>query len=160
MEHYRNDEDRQKRLDATQRWREKNRDKIREQSRRYWSVRKDQMSEKNRRKYERHGERLREKTKAYYRANREKCLQLKNRARIEAIGRLGGKCARCGYREDVRALQIDHINNDGFKDRRGAYALFRSIVVNGSQGLYQVLCANCNWIKHLEFKKASRGKAS
>ena len=32
--------------------------------------------------------------------------------RLKVIDSLGGRCSRCGF-NDVRALQIDHVNNDG-----------------------------------------------
>lgn len=62
---------------------------------------------------------------------------------------LGAKCKRCGF-NDKRALQIDHINGGGTKERLqhgGSYN--RKVlekIMNGSDE-YQILCANCNWIK-------------
>jgi hypothetical protein len=61
------------------------------------------------------------------------------------------KCAHCGY-DDPRALVIDHINNDGGKERKSfktdsnIYQTFR----NEDRDDLQVLCFNCNWIKHVE----------
>lgn len=57
-------------------------------------------------------------------------------------------CATCGF-DDFRALQIDHINGDGAKQKRelrgiNLYTWLRQ--QNYPKG-YQVLCANCNWIK-------------
>lgn len=49
---------------------------------------------------------------------------------------------------DRRCLQIDHINGGGRKDRNsgaGRYGLYKRIL-EGSRD-YQILCANCNWIK-------------
>ena len=56
---------------------------------------------------------------------------------------LGRKCVRCGF-DDIRALQIDHINNDGYKENR--VKMYHKILRGDTEG-YQVLCANCNWIK-------------
>ena len=65
---------------------------------------------------------------------------------------LGYRCAHCGYSEDSRALQFDHIKGDGALDRKlhGAgsamtkhYYKNPEIVMNK----FQILCANCNWIK-------------
>ena len=62
------------------------------------------------------------------------------------------KCAKCGF-DDVRALEIDHINNDGNKDRkkygRKAYCFYIDLAKKLPEG-YQVLCKNCNWIKYIE----------
>jgi len=66
------------------------------------------------------------------------------------------KCVRCGF-SDERALQIDHINNDGYKDakKNGKGAswwylknVYKSLLKGEKK--YQVLCANCNWIKRTE----------
>jgi hypothetical protein len=70
--------------------------------------------------------------------------------RAEAIRALGGKCARCGVK-DYRVLQIDHIDGGGRAEQakitnRGIYRKIRDGHTDG----YQVLCANCNWIKKYE----------
>ena len=67
---------------------------------------------------------------------------------------LGNRCARCGY-DDPRAFQIDHVHGDGAIERRRAHvrkrnaAYFRRVLrsVKAGEGRYQLLCANCNWIK-------------
>lgn len=77
----------------------------------------------------------------------------------EIFNLLGNKCARCGF-NDKRALQIDHINGGGCKERE---QLFGSKYTSGSiyykrildkikdgSKEYQLLCANCNWIKRHE----------
>ena len=71
---------------------------------------------------------------------------------------LGAECVQCGY-DDKRALQFDHINNNGAKERKKykGYAVYRRIVkVKGKS--YQVLCCNCNWIKRVEDIKKNRAK--
>lgn len=70
--------------------------------------------------------------------------------RNEIYDLLGKKCVRCGF-DDERALQVDHLNNDGY--------LLRKTITNTLSFLkhikktpqkYQILCANCNWIKRVE----------
>lgn len=78
-----------------------------------------------------------------------------------AIDTLGGKCVRCGF-SDSRALQIDHINGGGSKERKevGYSGQFNLNVVRShlkDEGKYQLLCANCNWIKRYENNEA-KGK--
>ena len=59
------------------------------------------------------------KRKVHYYANRERILARSNKTsteqrrllRLQAFQALGGRCARCGF-DDVRALQIDHVNGD------------------------------------------------
>lgn len=71
---------------------------------------------------------------------------------------LGNKCIRCDF-SDPRALQIDHINGGGQKERKRfpSHKMFYMYVLRqlkaGSKD-YQLLCANCNWIKRYENKEA------
>ena len=73
--------------------------------------------------------------------------------RKNALQAYGGKCVRCNF-NDWRALQIDHINGGGAKERRdskiGAYKFYKQITENVDLDKYQILCANCNWIKKHE----------
>jgi len=50
-------------------------------------------------------------------------------------------------------LQIDHINGVTANDGRGASNLVGYLRRNNYPGGYQVLCGNCNWLKHFEDKK-------
>lgn len=83
---------------------------------------------------------------------------------MKAIEVLGGKCARCGF-DDIRALQIDHVNGGGRKDHRerGQLTIYRGIIKAHAHGEnitdFQVLCANCNWIKRWENKETAKRKA-
>jgi hypothetical protein len=83
-------------------------------------------------------------------ALRKKFLEI----RLRAQRALGNKCVRCGYK-DERALQIDHVNGGGKKERtkyRGAsyyYHVLKEIAA-GRGKKYQILCANCNVIKRRE----------
>lgn len=73
------------------------------------------------------------------------------------IDLLGGKCVKCGF-TDCRALQIDHINGNSKDDprnvRRGGTIYYTEVlkflITNPFQTFYQLLCANCNWIKRAE----------
>lgn len=76
------------------------------------------------------------------------------RLRKSALEILGGKCVRCGF-SDERALQIDHINGGGVKEIRehlfkGNYHKYVIESVLSKKVKYQLLCANCNWIKRSE----------
>ena len=72
------------------------------------------------------------------------------RKRQEAIELLGGACVRCGI-DDPRVLQIDHVNGGGWKHhaRRGSMGVVRDVITKNGKG-FQLLCANCNWIKRYE----------
>jgi hypothetical protein len=74
--------------------------------------------------------------------------------RASVVEALGGVCDRCGF-SDKRALQIDHINAGGSKERkeRKYKGSFHSHVLKSflnKEKKYQLLCANCNWIKRFE----------
>lgn len=78
--------------------------------------------------------------------------------KILAYAVLGNKCTRCDW-TDIRALQIDHINGDGYKYRQRSPTTGKKLcpglgniytqIIEGSSD-YQILCANCNWIKRVE----------
>jgi len=68
--------------------------------------------------------------------------------RAKVLEFLGGQCVVCGF-SDTRALQIDHINGGGNKERRESPSCFSywKKIMSTPSGKYQLLCANCNWIK-------------
>lgn len=74
------------------------------------------------------------------------------RTRLAIFALLGNKCIRCNF-SDTRALQIDHINGGGAKERKSITGNYHKYVlqkiINGDTS-YQLLCANCNWIKKYE----------
>ena len=78
------------------------------------------------------------------------------RLKQQVLDILGGQCARCGF-DDPRALQIDHINGGGTKEihKIGSPRISRRIRAGHTDG-YQLLCANCNWIKRHENHETKR----
>lgn len=105
----------------------------------------------------------------YYAKNRTKIRKyVRDRARVRAsldrrkavregyslyiFSVLGDRCVMCGF-SDKRALQMDHINgrNGGPKsgnvDKR--YKFVRENEEEAKR-VYQILCANCNFIKRVE----------
>ena len=98
----------------------------------------------------------RKKWKAEHRdEHRESQRENRKRVRLDILNILGdGRCCKCGF-TDWRALQIDHKDGGGYSDGRTKQNLhwLRSwIMANLEQAKqeYQVLCANCNWIKRHE----------
>jgi hypothetical protein len=80
-----------------------------------------------------------------------RCRQTTERAKLATFAHLGGVCCRCGF-ADPRALQIDHVAGDGQGDRRlkrSRIAWYRAVREDAA-GRFQLLCANCNWIKRWE----------
>ena len=103
---------------------------------------------------------LKTKRRSYVKLNREsinkrrRSLVLEYRKQI--IERLGGYvCQRCKYNQDKRAIELDHVNNDGYKERKnrtGSYMFYLYYYSNPdiAQTRLQILCANCNRIKKYE----------
>lgn len=71
-------------------------------------------------------------------------------ARTKILLHYGNKCACCG--ETIpEFLSIDHVNNDGAKERKelklAGYKLYNHIIRTNYPSNYQILCRNCNWGK-------------
>lgn len=76
--------------------------------------------------------------------------------RNQVIDCLGGRCP-CGY-SDRRALQVDHINGGGVKHVRAvSWSIRYKQILKDSTG-FQLLCANCNWVKRAENKEYRKPK--
>ena len=125
-----------------------------EEQRKYKKSLKGQITEK---KY--HKSEARKLAQKRYRAkHREKVRAYDNKVyqkyRTKVLVLLGGKCKKCGFKNS-RALQVDHVNGGGVREakiihssRRYVKAIMESI--EKKENKYQLLCANCNWIKRYE----------
>lgn len=75
-----------------------------------------------------------------------------------ALAILGRKCKRCGF-SDERALQIDHPAGRKVQEddaEHGSYYVYKNVLARPLD--YQLLCANCNWIKRYENNEHRGGK--
>jgi hypothetical protein len=77
----------------------------------------------------------------------------RHKLRMEVFGHYGMQCACCGE-SDWRFLTIDHINNDGSKQRMATFGkqiagvqFYSWLRRNGFPEGYQTLCFNCNCAK-------------
>ena len=78
------------------------------------------------------------------------------------IEKLGGKCVRCGF-EDIRALQIDHKDGGGnqhIKSFNGNFRNYYKSIRSSDLSGFQILCANCNWIKRYENRECAQDRHS
>lgn len=70
---------------------------------------------------ETHRDKFNEYSKKYVRTNGDKVKRSHEKWyfnwKMRMIKKLGGKCVHCGFK-DIRALQFDHINGDGYKEKR------------------------------------------
>lgn len=91
--------------------------------------------------------------KKYNAKNSERFRMERKDRRDKTYKGMGGKCIECGF-SDYRALQIDHINGDGKKERhlRSRNDYYPNVLKSFLSGekRYQLLCCNCNWIKREE----------
>jgi hypothetical protein len=104
------------------------------------------------------------KSKEYYEIHKDNIIIRVSgygiRWRKEMLDTMGGKCIRCGY-DDYRALQIDHINGNGHKERRLTGPVYWRRVLKSylnNEKKYQLLCANCNFIKRYENDELGKAK--
>jgi len=111
----------------------------------------------------RNKERLKRYKKGYYEKNKS-ALTLQQKGRRDNLKKLvfdhyGRRCncPKCPTPDiDPLFLTIDHINNDGYKERghknrRGlsTTSIYLKIIRTGFPDTYQVLCWNCNCGKRL-----------
>ncbi len=69
--------------------------------------------------------------------------------KVKAFAVFGGKCSCCPESDPDR-LNIDHVREDGGKNRSKPAAVYASVVRgNADMSRYQVLCFNCNHSKHV-----------
>jgi len=131
------EEARRKTRDHLRRWRPKNRDRIKK-----------------------YNERTEGYRKSWRKRNPEKVRQYQRKRADDVKRYLGGKCYCCGIKE-FEFLTVDHIHNDGWKERKkinGRYgknnAYYQAIVVAFRSGKkreiarikrrYRLACFNCN----------------
>jgi 5-methylcytosine-specific restriction endonuclease McrA len=80
-------------------------------------------------------------------------------ARLKALALFNSVCKICGF-ANTDALQIDHINGGGTKERKTGLMGYRLYIalLKGERKLndLQLLCANCHVIKQRRNKEWSR----
>ena len=112
--------------------------------------------------YERHRAYLMKHQREYYLNHREyekgKQREYGRENKRKVIGHYSNgtyKCAVCGF-DNMAALQIDHIKGNGTKHKKevgasnGGRPFYCWLIRNDYPSGFQVLCANCNWIKRFE----------
>jgi len=108
-----------------------------------------------------HKEKQGQYAKKYYLVNKDKLLVKARELRQKVLNKFGRRCNNpaCQWLNldgtrgctEERCLQIDHINNGGNKERKNLrYTDYYKLVIEDNSGKYQLLCANCNWIKRKE----------
>lgn len=79
---------------------------------------------------------------------REYNRRWREKSRNRLIDLLGGVCKHCGF-SDRRALQFDHVDGGAYQELRGRGVPIERLhrEIKAMPWKYQLLCANCNWIK-------------
>lgn len=135
-------------------------EKFKETSRRYQKTHRKEIRAIAHKHYWGNHESTLLKLKKRYMGRREKHMESTVRCakafRRQVKISLGGRCACCGESE-LEFLQLDHVNEDGYKDRlrygggvshRSYRDAMRLIKASLPVVRYQLLCANCNLSKH------------
>ena len=141
------------RKEISKKYYQKNKEKIKKFSKEYYNKNKEKHNDYTKKYYQEN----KEQCKKYYQENKEQCsnnAKKRNRQlRIKVLEKYGFKCANPfninhgDFLSEIRCLQIDHINGGGAKERKEITNLFYKKVLDDKEGNYQLLCANCNWIK-------------
>ena len=153
--------ERHKKWEKLDRKRKEERIEERERRKQYTQEIKDIVKEKvkekkrHKRRYKKHKVMYQDRElKRYYEHRKERTKTVRShykKLRMLILNKFGNKCVKCGF-SDPRALQVDHIHGGGCKDQksRSNYLGFLKEVLEDTKGRFQVLCANCNWIKRME----------
>ena len=134
-------------------YRKRNRKQLSEERKLWTKLHPEKIKNYRHKDYLKHKEHIVEKSKAWKKTHGVYLAELRHKWRVKTLETLGGKCVRCGF-DDVRALQIDHIKAGGAREIGGlsSIAYFKKVIASHlrHEGKYQLLCANCNWIKRYE----------
>jgi hypothetical protein len=112
-------------------------------------------------KYEKKNpEKIREYAKKYREGHRDYLNELGRnigkKLRNQILDKFGRKCnnPNCpipAEKLDIRSLQLDHINDDGAKEKKllgSCYSIYRKALKYPDN--YQLLCPYCNWMKRFK----------
>ena len=147
-------------------YRQHHRQKLLERERKRRREHRDEINMRRRISFANNPEKHQMTHRKWYAENRKKqVILLRQRyrnLRKKATDKLGGKCCRCGF-TDWRALQIDHVQGNGNKEKQliGQWKMYKKILELESLEMvkeYQLLCANCNWIKRFENSEVTNRK--
>jgi hypothetical protein len=154
---------REKCIASTKRWKENNLEKVKEIKRNDYEKHKEEYKKKSKLWRENNLKRYMDWQKKYHHSEKylSRKRELTHILRLKILHLLGDKCVKCGFL-DWRTLQIDHIKGHGineFKifgrgDKYNRHILEK--IQSGSKD-YQLLCANCNWIKRYENNESGLG---
>lgn len=119
-----------------------------EQYRETWKKHKDKYNRQRRKKYK-NDKKYRmsclERSKIRHKKSYENS---KNIVKEIVYNHYGNKC-KCCSEPNRLFLTIDHVNNDGYLERKSGMVLYKLIIKNNFPEKFQILCWNCNLGKYL-----------
>lgn len=102
-------------------------------------------------------EKNREYQKNWARKNKGRHKEYRNKKRIEAIEKLGGKCVYCGCNE-YKALEINHIKGGGSKEHNDGRKIVLDIIYERIDiKEVELTCRVCNNWHYLKKIKEIKG---
>jgi hypothetical protein len=75
----------------------------------------------------------------------------KSRIRERLYDMYGNKCVLCGF-DNILALTLDHINNNGAEERKalGERGVYYRALEKYRPNEYRIICMNCQFIERVE----------
>src|SRR3990167_3736738 len=126
------------------------------------------LQESHKRYYQKNREKILAQNKLYSKNNHKYLLAYKRQywkenllfQKQDTFNAMGNRCIICNF-SDKRALQIDHVNGNGKQDknaRSNRIQYLRQVKESylAGENKYQLLCANCNWIKKHENQESTK----
>lgn len=112
---------------------------------------KRQAARENHRRWAQRNKERRKEYKRFKYLNGTVPWRIKQRELI--LTAYGRKCARCGN-DDIRVLDLDHVNGDGAAHRKkvSSWKVYGEVISTGFPDNFRLLCKNCNWLAWLEIK--------
>lgn len=124
-----------------------NTEKRKEYQRTYFQINKERLRDRKKQYYLNNKDYFNEKARRNYQSNKSKLMlkwQIKRRLVLEHYG---NRC-NCCNESTLQFLAIDHINNDGYLERKSrTINIFDYLIRNNYPEGFQVLCHNCNLAK-------------
>lgn len=147
---------------AKKKYYQTHKEKIKVYMRKYYHTHKEAAAISMKKWYAKNKEKQKVYCKQWHRDNRDKInasirktgKKYRIKMRLELLDILGHSCIKCGF-ADPRALQIDHINDDGYLDRKWlsvdvSFYTYYCKHPDEARRKLQTLCANCNTIKKFD----------
>jgi len=146
---------RQRNREAAARYRERNREKFNQRMRDWREANREQDRKLKREWRNRQlSEGSPDEVAALRKAESEKTKRMQAVCRQQVFEAYGGYTCRCCGENEPMFLSIDHVDNNGAKERKSGlyagsgYGFYRWLRKSGFPSGYQVLCMNCNTGKH------------